>query len=66
MMPSGSANFLNDRSIPCSIDGYLKDAEGDRGSVVFFEPEEVADILSEGDDRWHAVRIQTRGGRERG
>ena len=72
--------------------------EGDRGSAVFFEPEEVADILaylpekyhdlitwsiwtgmrqseslglqwddilSEGDDRWHAVRIQTRGGRER-
>ncbi len=72
--------------------------EGDQGAVVFFEPDEVADILaylpekyhdlitwsiwtgirlteslglqwddilSEGDDRWHAVRIQTRGGRER-
>lgn len=72
--------------------------EGDRGSAVFFEPEEVADILaylpekyhdlitwsiwtgmrlseslslqwddivSEGKDRWHAVRIRTRGGRER-
>ncbi len=68
--------------------------EGDRGSTIFFEPEEVVDILahlpekyhdlitwsiwtgmrlseslslqwddilSEGDDRWHAVRIHTRG-----
>ncbi|MFC1529625.1 tyrosine-type recombinase/integrase [Gemmatimonadota bacterium] len=72
--------------------------EGDRGATIFFEPEEVVDILAhlpekyhdlitwsiwtgmrlpeslslqwedilgEGDDRWHAVRIHTRGGRER-
>jgi len=87
--------------------GYLEDnacaavrrwREGDRGTAVFFEPEEVADILaylperyhdlitwsiwtgmrlseslsmqwddivSEGEDRWHAVRIRTRSGRKR-